>query len=234
MSRDTQIHMAIMGSKPFISTVTDVREVALAATAELAYWRGKLRAERLVPYEDDGRASLLLTAIESKFRGIPFRELSISVLVSNDGGATPAGAYLAHAYNSSRLLAFAEQIFFQTPYHLAQLTMDERIPARIGMSRDERVLFSARMGDRTAPDGEEDALFDGPIYLPGGRQVFYARLSGRGQRYAFDAADQMTIERSPNDPIFGQLIDSDVKGREWLVRAGAIHARSKTYRRDET
>lgn len=219
-------------NRPFISAITGIREVALAATADLAYWRGKLRSEALVPYDDDGRASLLLTAIAAKFRGIPFRELSISVLVSDDGGATPAGAYLAHAYNSSRLLAFAERVFFQTPYHLAQLTMDERIPARIDLSGDGHVLFSARMGDKATPGREEDALFDGPIYLPGGRQVFYARLSGRGQRYAFDAADQMTIQRSPDDPIFGQLLDSDIKGKEWLVRAGAIHARSKTYRRE--
>ncbi len=232
MNRDTQIHMTMTGSKPFISTITDVREVALAATADLAYWRDKLRAERLVLYEAGGRASLLLTAIESKFRGIPFRELSISVLVSDDGGATPAGAYLAHAYNSSRLLAFAERIFFQTPYHLTRLTMDERVPARMGVSRGERVLFSAQMRDKAALGGQEDVLFDGPIYLPGGRQVFYARLSGMAQRYAFDAADQMTIERSPDDPIFGQLIDSDVKGQAWLVRAGAVHARTKTYRRD--
>ena len=219
-------------NRPFISAITGVREVALAATADLAYWRGKLRSEALVPYDDDGRASLLLTAIAAKFRGIPFRELSISVLVSDDGGATPAGAYLAHAYNSSRLLAFAERVFFQTPYHLAQLTMDERIPARMSVSRGERVLFSAQMSDKATPGREEDALFDGPIYLPGGRQVFYARLSGRGQRYALDAADQMTIQRSPDDPIFGQLLDSDIKGKEWLVRAGAIHARSKTYRRE--
>ena len=43
----------------------------------------------------------------------------------------------------------------------------------------------------------------------------------------------MTIERGPDDPVFGQLIDSEIKGKSWLVRAGAVHARSKTYRRDE-
>ena len=220
-------------NKPFISTITGVREVALAATAGLGYWRDKLRDEGLVPYEDRGRASLLLTAIASRFRGIPFRELSISVLVSNDGGVTPAGAYLAYAYNSSRSLAFAERVFFQTPYHRAALTLDERIPAQMGLSRGERVLFNARMSDRAASGRQEDALFDGPIYLPGGRQVFYARLSGRGQLYDFDSSDQMTIERGPDDPVFGQLIDSEIKGKSWLVRAGAFHARSKTYRRDE-
>ena len=220
------------GERTYLSTIENVREVGLMITADLAYWRDALREETLTPYNDAGRAALTLTAIEAGFRGIPFRELSISVLVSDDGGATPAGAYLARAYNSSRLLAFAERVLFQTPYHLAQLTMDERLPARMSVSRGERVLFSAQMSDKATPGREEDALFDGPIYLPGGRQVFYARLSGMGQRYAFDASDRMTIERSPDDPIFGQLIDSGVKGREWLVRVGAVHARSKTYRRE--
>ncbi|MBP6015233.1 MAG: hypothetical protein KA586_00790 [Candidatus Promineofilum sp.] len=216
--------------RPFISTITGVREVALTATADLAYWAGKLRAERLVPYNDDGRASLLLTAIESTFRGIPFREMSISVLVSDDG-ATPAGAYLAHAYNSSRLLTFAERVLLHTPYHLADLIVDERVPARLGVSRGDRVSFTARMNDTVASGRAENMLFDGPIYLPGGRQVFYARLSGAGHAYPFAAADEMKIESDTPEHIFGQLLESDVKGKAWLLRAGAVHARSKTYRR---
>ena len=99
--------------RTYISTITDVREVALAGTADLAYWRERLRGEGLAPLDDDGRASLLLTAIESKFRGIPFRELSISVLLP--GG----GAFLAHAFNSSRLLAFAERMDMQDLRFLA-------------------------------------------------------------------------------------------------------------------
>ncbi|RIK14702.1 MAG: hypothetical protein DCC51_15530, partial [Anaerolineae bacterium] len=115
----------------YISTITGVREVALTGTADLASWSARLRAMNLVPYNDNGRASLLLTAIEARFRGIPFREMSISVVVSDDGGANVGGAYLAHAFNSSRLLAFAERAFFRTPYHLAVLTATEQLPARI-------------------------------------------------------------------------------------------------------
>src|SRR5690606_28624144 len=88
----------------YITTITDVREVALWATADLGYWRERLRDEDLLPFDDGGRAALLLTAIDSKFRGISFRELSISVLVG-DGRS----AFLAHAFSSSRLLAFAER-----------------------------------------------------------------------------------------------------------------------------
>ena len=64
----------------YISTITDVREVTLRGTADLVYWRDCLQREGLAPYDEDGRAALLVTAIESKFRGIPFREMKLAVL----------------------------------------------------------------------------------------------------------------------------------------------------------
>lgn len=209
----------------YISTITDVREVALIGTADLDYWRERLRNEGLEPFDDDGHASLLLTAIGSKFRGIPFRELSISVLVG-DGSA----AFLAYAFNSSRLLAFAERTFFQTPYEPAGLTVDERVPAQMSVSVGRRTVFSARMAGQGAPGREADALFEGPIYLPGGHSVFYARLSGAGHIYRFDPADTVTINSDGNHAIFDQLIESDFRGKEWLARDGAVHARSRTFK----
>jgi hypothetical protein len=211
--------------RTYISTITDVREVALAGTADLAYWRERLRGEGLAPLDDDGRASLLLTAIESKFRGIPFRELSISVLLP--GG----GAFLAHAFNSSRLLAFAERAFFQTPYHLAQLTVDERHPVSIGVARNGRDLFAARMGSERPPAGREDMIFDGPIYLPGGMKMFFARLSGAAGIFPFEAVDTVTLTPDSTESIFRRLLESGFAGEEWRVRSGAVHARTKTYNR---
>lgn len=218
--------MNLPGEPAYISTITGVREVALAGTAGLVYWREQLQAEGLVPLEEDGRASLLLTAIEAKFRGITFRELSISVLLE-DGGA-----FLAHAFNSSRLLAFAERAFFQTPYHLARLDVDEQLPARMGVAQNGRDLFVARMGSERPPTRREDAVFDGPIYLPGGRKVFFARLSGEGGIFPFDATDSVTMAPGSPETIFSQLLDSGFAGKEWLVRDGAVHARTKTYERE--
>ncbi len=208
----------------YISTITDVREVALRGTADLAYWRDHLRPEGLAPFDEDGRAALLVTAIESKFRGIPFREMSISVVLQN------GGAFLAHAFNSSRLLAFAERAFFQTPYHLARLDMDERLPA--WMAVDDGAAFSARMGNKSGPGEPADELFEGPIYLPGGRKVFHARLSGAGVRYPFAADDVLDLRPEPNTPIFARLVESGFAGQAWLLRAGAVHARSKTFARE--
>lgn len=220
-----------IGKQAYISTITGVREVALTGTADLAYWREQLRSVNLVPYDDGGRAAVLITAIDSKFRGIPFRELSISVVVSDDGGATAGGAYLAHAFNSSRLLAFAERAFFRTPYHLAELTVDEQIPAQLGVLVGNRALINAQMGPKGAPARREDAVFDGPIYLPGGKDVFFARLSGAADIYLFDPGDTVTFGPQSDVSIITQLTESGFTGTEWLVRSDAVHARSKTFKR---
>ena len=209
---------------PFISTITDVREVGLTGTADLAYWGRHVHEERLTPLDHNGRAAILLTAIASKFRGITFRELSISVLLA-DGGA-----FLAHAFNSSRPLAFAERVLFQTPYQLAALTVDEGLPARMEVSKKGRFLFGAAMGDHRPPSSEHDVVFDGPIYLPGGK-IFHARLSGKGAIYPYHASDVVRFGSSADEPVFTRLRESGFVGHEWLVRAGAVHARSKTYKR---
>ena len=215
-----------MNTIDYISTITDVREVSLAGTADLDYWRAELRGAGLDPYDADGRAALLLSAIEAKFRGILFRELSISVRV---GGGDEA--YLAHAFNSSRMLAFAERVFFQTPYQLAGLTVSERVPAHMAVSSGGRTWFSARMAAAATPARYEEPLWEGAIYLPGGDKVFYARLSGAADVYPFAAQDEIAIQPHSEAPIFSQLIASDFAGREWMVRRGAVHARSRTYPR---
>ncbi len=210
----------------YISTITGVREVALTGAADLAYWREQLRPARLSPFDDNGRASLLLTAIDANFRGIPFRELSIAVRLQ-DGAA-----YLVQAFNSSRLLALAERLFFQTPYHLADLAVDERPPASFTLSLDGGALFSARMGTNSTPALRDDALWQGAIYLLGGDKLFYARLSGAAAIYPFAAADDVTIAPPAGENIFRQLAESGFVGVEWLARAGAVHARSRTFRRE--
>lgn len=213
----------------YISTITGVREVALSGAADLAYWRRQLQPARLTPWDENGRASLLLTAIESRFRGIPFRELSIAVRVG-DGGA----AYLAHAFNSSRLLALAERVFFQTPYRLAALAVDARAPAGFNVSADGQNLFSARMRANVTPEPAHEALWEGAIYLPGGEKVFYARLSGPAAVYPWEATDLMTISSTAGGSIFQRLAESGFEGREWLVRPAAVHARSRTFPRERS
>lgn len=209
----------------YISTITDVREVALWGSADLPFWRGRLGHENLTPLEENGRAALLLTAIESTFQGLPFRELSISVLLDK------GGAFLAHAFNSSRWLALAERVFFQTPYRLARLAIDERVPARMAVRLGDQEVFSVQMGLRQSPVRRQEELFEGPIYLPGGRKVFFARLSGVAERYPYNTTDTLSFVPHETAPIINDLLASGFAGTEWMLRAGAIHARTKTHER---
>src|SRR5262245_27736743 len=101
----------------WVAELAQVREVSLLGTADLAFWKDRLRKESLVPAEKDGKAQLLIVAADSKFMGFRFRELSFSVLVSRpEEGLPRAAAFLVHAFNSSRLFAFSERVFFSTPY----------------------------------------------------------------------------------------------------------------------
>jgi hypothetical protein len=213
----------------YLSTISGVREVALRGAADLAFWRAQLQAAQLEPYDEQGRASLLLTAIDARFRGIPFRELSIAVLVG-DGQA----GYLAHAFNSSRLLAWAERVFFQTPYHLADLAVNERPPAGFSVSANGQTLMSARLRANAPAARQGDELWEGTLYLPGGQKLYRARLSGPATLYTGDPVDTLTIQPPSGDNILRQLVESGFEGREWLVRPAGAHARSRTFRRERS
>ena len=215
----------------YVAVIAPVREVILAGTADLAFWRERLGREGLFPYAEAGRAGLLISAIASSFRGLPFRELSVSVAVCRQSdGATQDGVYLAHAYNSSRLLAFAERALFQTPYVPAGLRVREQPPVSISASRGGAMHFTASLAPETPRAGHEAQDWEGAIYLPGGEKLFYARLAGPTDVYPFTAADTLAIRPGPDDAALRELVASGFSGREWRVRPAATHSRSKTYR----
>jgi hypothetical protein len=231
----------------YVAHVPHVREVSLLGSADLAFWRDRLHDENLIPRSADGRARLLLSAPELKFKGIRFREMSICALVSRrDDGSTEDGAFLAHAFNSNRLLAFCERTFFSTPYHHAQLDVDARIPASFRVSqRGSIVLQAAMCGDspcvprppgRTAVEG-----FKGPVFLPragrsqkGPGKFFYAHIDGLTQACAFDRArDAFTLHPSADCPVLAWLAESQFEPTEWLIRDDATHGKSKTFTRSD-
>jgi len=217
----------------YVAVIAPVREVILAGSADLAWWRERLGREALHPYDDGGRASLLLSATASSFRGLPFREFSVSVAVSERAdGATHDGVYLAQAYNSSRLLAFTEQLFFRTPYVPAGIQVTERPPVTMAVSRGEVGLFAASLAEGTPRANVEAQEWEGPIFLPGGKAVFYARLAGATDVYPFTTADTVSIRPDENDEALRQLVECGFVGREWRVRATATHARTRTHRRN--
>ena len=221
--------------------ISPVREVTLVGTADLGFWKSRLQAEGLYPTNRDGRAQLLISAVEGKFKGIKFRELSISVSVARQQDrAEWDAAYLVHAYNSLRFFAFVERMFFHTPYWPGQIAVETRPVASFQVSKKGRVLLRTEMVQpgtttrATLRHGHES--WAGPIFLPSRSsasgadgKLFFGKLSGDTEVYAFDPAhDTITLGRSPDDAILEWLDESQFIGQEWMIRECATHGKSKT------
>lgn len=234
-------------SVKWTAELTHVREVALLGTADLAFWKERLRKEGLLPTESDGQAQLLITAADAKYLGVRFRELSFSVLVSHlEARSPPDAAYLVRAFNSCRLFAFCERVFFSTPYHYGDVRVSRSLPASIHLFKQGEPVFAAEMGADASGLGREPSRcgedrWEGPLFLPdpggaNGREsnLFVARLQGYTRRYAFlPGTDTLAISPLPDSEILQMLSDSHFLATEWIVREDATHARSKTYKRAE-
>lgn len=202
---------------PVAASLTGVREVSLLGRAKPALWRELLQPEGLTPLERDGRAQLMVVAAAARYKGIPFQEISFSVLVE------PVGAFLVQAFNSSRIFAWVERTFFSTPYARGRLTVE---PTVLRLDSLFRAALRGPLGDPV------EETWEGPIYLPGGTRVFHARLSGATSRGSFlPERDVLEIARSRRFPVFDLLLDSKFKPQEWILRPNASHTKSKTVAR---
>ncbi len=225
--------------------LTGVREVAILGTADLAFWNERLREEHLLPAERGGQAQLLIVAADAKYLGIRFRELSFSILVRwVDDGVARDAAYLSGAFNSSRVFAFCERVFFSTPYQHAMVRVSAALPAAICLLKKGAVLFEAAMGADGSgrvrePSQHGDHGWEGPIFLPTGRRGngrqgkwFFARLRGDTRTYPFlHPEDTITISPSADGDVLHALRESHFVAQEWVIREDATHAKSKTYPR---
>jgi hypothetical protein len=225
----------------FVAEIAGVKEVSLTGTADLAFWRGRLAREGLLPAESDGRAQLLLGATEARFMGIPFREFSIFVFVTPRARSSERqGAWLTQAFNSNWFFALVERVWFATPYAHGMPHVQCDLPAGVELAVGGRRLFRARMAPEAvlrAPSREGNEDWEGPIFLPPrrpqqpGRQWFYARLAGAAKVYPFAGGrDELEIGSSRHFPALDWLAASHFQVREWIIRAQAAHARSKTCR----
>jgi hypothetical protein len=94
--------------------------------------------------------------------------------------------------------------------------------------------MASAVSDRAASN--EQARWDGPVFFPtlksSNRKLFFARLQGPAQNYPFLPSDSLTIKPVTNADILAALIDSHFTPHHWSIRPDAVHAKSKTYRRD--
>ena len=222
-----------------------LREVSLLGTADLAFWKDRLMKEDLLPAESEGQAQLLIVAADARFWGVRFRELSFSVLVSRQEEGTPQdAAYLLHAFNSCRLFAFCERVFFSTPYYHGYVGVSASFPACIHLIKEGEVVFRAEMEANASGPGREPSCrgedgWEGPVFLPENRRgkgrqgnLFFARLRGYTLTYQCNPSkDSVTIRPSPDSENLQALVASHFVAKEWAVREDATHAKSKTYKR---
>jgi hypothetical protein len=228
----------------YIAQLQHVREVSLVGGADLAWWTEHLLGEGLLPAVTAGRAQIMISGIDSKFMGLPFRELVIAAFTTSSPGSDQRdGAYLLHAFNSSRLLAWSERTLFSTPYVHAQVDVAIGPPAKLLIMQSNKQLLRAELADgdpagSRQPQRAGDELWEGPIYLPsrpGGdpasRQQFYGRVGGFTRTYSFDPRDSLALEPPASAPVLQILLDSGFAATQWAIRDDAHHARSKTVRR---
>ncbi len=222
------------GSVEYAADLHNVKEVTLHGTADLSFWETVLHKENLFPYYEDGRAVLLLSAMEAKWRGFRFREFVIAVgICLNENEMRLDGYYLPRAFNASRCLTFSERVFFRTPYFRGNIRLENRLPASIRLQNRTEVLLHARMSVPGTPPVVEYLEWEGPIFLPNKRGKFFAVLAGEADIYPFSPeTDWFEIKPSTRHQIFQQLVDSDFAGSVWSLRSNSRHARSKTYKGD--
>jgi hypothetical protein len=197
-----------------------------------------------MPAESDGQAKVLILAVDSRFMGVPFREISFCVFVSrHQEGIQEDGFYLARAFNSRRLFAFCERAFFSMPYFHGDVRVSTSLPACIQLLKAGEVVFRAEMQADCAETRRDSSRIgeearEGPIFMPGvpGKRdqqgkVFFAKIQGHIQTYPFlYSKDSLTIRPSSDSEILQTLIDSHFVGKEWAIRGDAMHAKSKTYK----
>jgi hypothetical protein len=225
----------------YVAEIEHVAEASLLGLAEAAVWRTQAEAAGLALAEQDGRAQLMLSACQGQFRGVKFRELSISVAVPGVQPGEPTAWLMVHAFNSLRLFAWVERTMFATPYYKGRIGVTASWPAAMAVEDGVGRLRAAMRVDRETAASREPIRrgmegFEGWIYLPprgravpGGGKRFYARIHGATEAYAFDPqGDAIEIVASERTLAFGWLAESKFTGSEWQLRADASHAKSKT------
>jgi hypothetical protein len=206
----------------FVADLSGVTEVTLLGTADLDYWGDRLRPHGLTPHPRDGAAQILVSATKARFKGVPFREVSFSVLV------TPGqvrhrlrdAACLLRAFSSNRFFAFWERMVFRTAYYAARCEITAHDPIAIKVVKGVWYGTIAILPWQRAETAAAIA----------GHRYFVAKLSGTTTRYSFDGArDTLLLGTDSGFPELSQLAASGFAGEQWIVRAPAKHARSKTF-----
>ena len=217
----------------YIATIHDVRELCLVGHADLHFWSDRLASEGSSPADINGHAELWLSAVELKWMGTRFRELTVAVRLDPDHDAVPR-VFLVAAYSTSRMFAWCERAFFQTPYQYAPINLHASQPRSFELRSADHTTLSAE-SRANAATASADEIWTGRILLPtagthGQRKLFHAQLSGQTEIAPFNSAtSQLMLRPSHDQPVVQLLAKSNFTPNEWRARQSATHARSKTF-----
>jgi hypothetical protein len=236
------------GRVKWVAELAHVREVTLVGTADLDFWTDQLHDEELIPIANvEGQAQVLIIAADAAFMGLPFREVSFSVVVQHpDGEQRGDASFLMRAFNSRRFFAWCERAFFSTPYYFGDIRQVTTSPAAIHLVDQDEGEFRAEMrddvngSDRVRSRCQVEG-WHGPVFLPqagtgrgGPGKMFFARLHGETRAFPFQSGqDSLSLSPGRNSKVLKALVDSRFAATEWLVREDATHAKSKTFQRSD-
>jgi hypothetical protein len=221
----------------YIATIRNVREISLTATADANYWTEHLRPEGLFPFRDSGRAELMISSPNLSWMGIRFSEFVVTLNVSNrEDGSTRDGMFLIAAFNTNWMLAWMERAFFKTGYLHSPIDFRFGDPCGVELFLAESAievesLIRMEQARANREESTSEEHWEGRVHLPG-RRYFHVKIAGATRKSAFAAPDMFKLLPSPLHPLPQWLIESECRPVEWHIRDSAIHARSKTFRRD--
>jgi hypothetical protein len=144
--------------------------------------------------------------------------------------------FLVAAFNTNWMLAWMERAFFKTGYLHAPIDFRFASPKGVELFLAESAVEveSLIRIEQSAGQSEEstsEEFWEGRVHLSG-RRYFRVKIAGATRKSAFAAADVFKLLPSWRHPLPQWLIESDCRPVEWHIRESAVHARSKTFRRE--
>lgn len=219
----------------YAAEINNVKEVNLIGSADLVYWQNFLSKENLVPFNNNGKAEIIISTPTLSWSGIHFSEFVVAVALGNKEGTSRNGYYLVHAYNTSGLLAFYERVLFHAPYSEAKINIQEKSPISIDLIVDNTNVFSLKVSKEDYFLGANDEMWLGAISLPKKNndtkeRFFYGKLGGFTENYKYSTErDSMSFNPVKSTPVIKFLRESNFTPIIWGLRSNSSHGKSKTY-----
>lgn len=93
----------------YITVIEPVLEITLSGTVDRRLWQDRLQAEGLADTNQQGCGVVMLSAVDARFKGVRFQELSISYQVGDNH------YFLVYTYNSIQSLPGQSAPSFASP-----------------------------------------------------------------------------------------------------------------------